>query len=133
MNHHHDESTAPGQASPEHDAAYAALLRDALRASERSLDPAVTGRLREARARAVSAAARPGLRWPWMVAVPAVCAAAFAGWVALSPLRQMSAAPALPTQSAQIEVLELLGSDDAPLTDDDVEFVRFLDAANGDS
>ena len=135
MNRHEDSRENP---RPEvDDAALSTMLRDSLRASERHLDPATQARLRSARKAAVAIAAKPGLRWPWTFAVPALGAAAFAGWVMLSPLRPhrepvLAPTAQAPTVSAQIEVLELLGSDDAPVSDEDVEFVNWLDDARDD-
>lgn len=119
------------------DAAYVAALREALRSDEQLLDFNVTSRLRASRARAVEASRRPRMAgWPrgftWRAAVSGACAAALAAWLVLPQVLSHAPKPAS-VQATQIEVLELLGADEPPLSEDDIDFAQWLDAAHGNS
>jgi hypothetical protein len=113
------------------DDAFAASLQALLRKGEDDLDFTTTARLSAARARAVAQARTPRVRWPWAAAIPTACAAAVAAWM-ISPFGSLPFAPghaahAQLAAAAPIEVLELLGTDEAPVADEELDFAQWLD------
>jgi hypothetical protein len=113
-------------------AAFAESLQVLLRKNEDDLDYVTASKLSAARARAVAQAGHSRLRWPWATAIPTACALALAVWLGLPGIH--GAARHSPASAvAPVDVLEALGSDGAPVTEDELDFAQWLDQQPADA